>query len=145
MLERHRVLLVDDDRCFRRLVSMTLREQFLVIEAESGEQALELLKAFTPECVLLDMEMPGWTGLYTLTQFRSVPKMQNVPIVMLTANSDRDVVVEAIAAGASDYVLKQSLRDGALRDRLKANLKWSRERRVGNPHFRSSSTTAKDR
>jgi len=118
MLQRPRLLLVDDDPSFRRLVSHTLRRHFLVTEAIDGREALNRVSEVTPECVVLDMEMPGWSGLETLEQMRSLPRMQHVPIIMLTANSERDKVIGALGAGASDYVLKQNCNGAELVTRI---------------------------
>ncbi|MBI1347387.1 response regulator [bacterium] len=118
MLQRPRLLLVDDDASFRRLVSHHLRRHFLVTEASNGEEALNRVMAITPECVLLDMEMPGWSGIETLEQMRSLPRMEHVPIIMLTGNSDRDKVIASLGAGVSDYVLKQSCNGAELVTRI---------------------------
>lgn len=118
MLQRPRLLLVDDDASFRRLVSHTLRRHFLVTEATNGEEALERVLALTPECVLLDMEMPGWSGVETVEHMRCIPRMEHVPIIMLTANSEREKVIGALGAGASDYVLKQSCNGAELVTRI---------------------------
>jgi two-component system KDP operon response regulator KdpE len=74
-----------------------------VVEAGSGEEALEKLRAERPDLILLDVNMPGISGLHTCAEIRS---SSDVPIIMLTIrNSERDKV-QALDAGADDYVVK---------------------------------------
>lgn len=118
MLQRPRLLLVDDDPNFRRMVSHTLRRHFLVTEASDGREALNRASEVTPECILMDMEMSGWSGVETVEQLRCLPRLEYVPIIMLTANSEREKVIGALGAGASDYVLKQSCNGAELVTRI---------------------------
>lgn len=85
-----RLLLVDDDDDMRTLVRDLLTESgFAVDEAQSGLQALKLLHAMeTPPClVLLDMAMPGMSGLEVLSELRATPKLADVAVVSFTAHA----------------------------------------------------------
>lgn len=99
-----RILVVDDEPQIRRVMRTTLVAQgYEVVDARSGEEALELLRAERFDLVLMDVNLPGATGVETCRQIRSTSE---VAVIMMTVrNSQRDKV-EALDAGADDYVTK---------------------------------------
>jgi two-component system KDP operon response regulator KdpE len=99
-----KILVVDDDPQIRRVMKATLvGHGYEVIEARSGEDALEKLPGEMPSLVLLDMNMPGIGGLETC---RSLRQGSDIPVIILTVrNSEKDKVA-ALDAGADDYVTK---------------------------------------
>ncbi len=98
------ILVVDDEPQIRRVMLTTLTSHgYSVIEAASGEEALGKIRTERPDLILLDVNMPGISGLETCAEIRT---SSDVPIIMLTIrNSERDKV-EALDAGADDYVVK---------------------------------------
>ena len=103
---RH-VLVVDDDRTMRVLLSAFLRAGGHDTEvASGGEEALALLAAGPPDLVLLDYMMSGMSGLEALRRMRAEPRMDDVPILMLTGMDLDARVEEALLAGADGYVRK---------------------------------------
>jgi two-component system KDP operon response regulator KdpE len=98
------VLVVDDEPQIRRVLLTTLTSQgYAVFEARSGDEALETIRRKHADIILLDMNMPGRSGLETCREIRET---SDVPIIMLTVrNSERDKV-QALDAGANDYVVK---------------------------------------
>jgi two-component system, OmpR family, KDP operon response regulator KdpE len=98
------VLVVDDEPQIRRVLRTTLSSQgYSVLEAKGGEEALEKIRGEHPDLILLDVNMPGISGLDTCREIR---RQGDVPIIMLTVrNSERDKV-QALDAGADDYVTK---------------------------------------
>lgn len=102
------VLLVDDDPAQRRLLQAVVeREGFEVLQAESGEQVLEMLTASKPakvDAMLLDLNMPGMSGLDTLKELRL--RDINTPVIVLTAQGGIDTVVESMRSGATDFFVK---------------------------------------
>jgi two-component system, OmpR family, KDP operon response regulator KdpE len=98
------ILIVDDEPQIRRVMLTTLTSHgYTVVEAASGEEALEKLRAERPDLIILDVNMPGISGLETCAEIRT---SSDVPIIMLTIrNSERDKV-QALDAGADDYVVK---------------------------------------
>ncbi len=98
------ILIVDDEPQIRRVLRTTLSSQgYTVVEARSGEEALEQIRAERADLVLLDVNLPGISGLDTCREIR---RSMDVPIIMLTVrNSERDKV-QALDAGADDYVVK---------------------------------------
>jgi len=98
------ILIVDDEPQIRRVLRTTLTsEGYAVVEAKSGDEALEKLRSERPDLVLLDANMPGMTGLEACREIR---RTSDVSIIMVTVrNSERDKV-NALDAGADDYVVK---------------------------------------
>ncbi len=98
------VLIVDDEPQIRRVLRTTLTSHgYAVIEARSGDEALELIRGEHVDLILLDVNMPGRSGLETCREIRS---SSDIPIIMLTVrNTERDKV-QALDAGADDYVVK---------------------------------------
>jgi two-component system, OmpR family, KDP operon response regulator KdpE len=98
------ILVVDDEPQIRRVMLTTLTSHgYSVMEAASGEEALEKIRSERPDLILLDVNLPGVSGLATCAEIRT---SSDVPIIMLTIrNSERDKV-EALDAGADDYVVK---------------------------------------
>lgn len=98
------ILIVDDEPQIRRVMLTTLTSHgYSVVEAASGEEALEKVRAERPDLIILDVNLPGISGLETCSEIRA---SSDVPIIMLTVrNTERDKV-QALDAGADDYVVK---------------------------------------
>ncbi|MCK7592600.1 hybrid sensor histidine kinase/response regulator [Pseudomarimonas salicorniae] len=101
------VLIVDDQEANLRLLGRVLSEAgFDVMPASSGEQALKRMEAEVPHVVLLDMRMPGMDGYEVLQHIRGRPEWADIPVLFLTAAHERELLVKAFEAGASDYLTK---------------------------------------
>jgi len=103
-LSAGRILVVDDDPQIRRVMRATLvAHSYEVLEARTGEEALETAAREAPSLVLLDMNMPGMGGLDACRALRGA---SDIPVIILTVrNSEKDKVA-ALDAGADDYVTK---------------------------------------
>ena len=102
-----RVMLVDDHHLFRDGVSSLLKrdERFTVLsEASNGEQALDMLGGVLPDVILMDVRLPGISGIEATRQI--LKKHPSVKVVMITASEKDDDLFDAIKAGAQGYVLK---------------------------------------
>src|SRR5580658_2707182 len=98
------VLVVDDDPQLRRTLRMTLTsEDFTVIDARSGEEALESVRSERMDLILLDVSLPGISGIEVCREIR---RNSDVPIIILTAHSAEKEKVKALDAGADDYIVK---------------------------------------
>jgi two-component system KDP operon response regulator KdpE len=98
------ILVVDDEPQIRRVMRTTLSSNgYTVIEAKSGEEALEMVRNERPELVLLDVNMPGIGGLEACREIRD---QSDVAIIMLTVRNTEHDKVLALDAGADDYVVK---------------------------------------
>lgn len=99
-----RILVVDDDPQIRRVLRTTLISQgYEVVDARSGDEALERVRAEKLDVVILDMNMPGMNGIETCRLIRSG---SDIAIIMLTVRDSEADKVEALDAGADDYVTK---------------------------------------
>jgi len=99
-----KILIVDDEPQIRRVLLTTLTSHgYTVAESKSGDDALEELRKGRPDLILLDVNMPGRSGLETCREIRS---SSDVPIIMLTVRSSEKDKVQALDAGADDYVVK---------------------------------------
>jgi len=99
-----KILVVDDEPQIRRMMRATLTSSgHQVDEARTGEEALEKFREFQPDLVLLDLNMPGIGGLEAC---KSIRAGSDVPIIILTVRNTEKEKVEALDAGADDYVSK---------------------------------------
>ncbi len=104
MIEKRTILVVDDEPQIRRVLKTSLGSQGgIVLAAETGEEALDILRRETVDLVLLDLNMPGMGGLETC---RAIRAAWNVPIIVLSVRDSGTDKVEALDAGADDYVTK---------------------------------------
>ena len=100
----HRILVVDDDDALREMVGLVLSASgYSPVFASDGLSAVDVFKEQNPDLVLLDIMLPGQSGIEVCKSIRS---FSGVPIVMLTAKGDTDDVVAGLEAGADDYVVK---------------------------------------
>jgi diguanylate cyclase (GGDEF)-like protein len=104
---RPRLLIVDDISDNRTILTRRFqRHGFDVVEAESGLTAIELVETAAFDTVLLDVMMPEMDGIETLKRIRSQKSASELPVIMVTARSESDNIVDALELGANDYVTK---------------------------------------
>ena len=101
-----KILIVDDDRSIRELLTALLRRDHDLAEAASGEEALELAETFAPDLVLLDIMMPGIDGYETCRRLKSEPSGGRMQIIMVSGKSSREEQLRAYEVGADDYIVK---------------------------------------
>ena len=103
------VMVVDDSRIMRNIVRNTFSElkipcQFL--EAANGKEALQMLVSNAVNLILLDWNMPELSGIDFLKQVRAIDQYKALPIIMVTSESAKYNVIEALKNGATDYIIK---------------------------------------
>jgi two-component system chemotaxis response regulator CheY len=103
------IMVVDDSRIMRNIVKNTfalLKIPCNYLEAADGEQALLLLTDEKVDLILLDWNMPNLSGIEFLKKVRAMDQYRNTPVIMVTSESARLNVVEAVKAGVSAYITK---------------------------------------
>ncbi len=114
------VLVVDDSRLQRRILVASLKKWgFTVVEADSGEEAIEICKKGLPDLVLSDWVMPGMGGLEFCRAFRALENDQYTYFILLTSKSEKQEVARGLDAGADDFLIKP-LEADELRARISA-------------------------
>jgi len=103
-----RILIVDDFGTMRKILKNILKDLGYtdVVEAEDGESALQILRKEKIDLVISDWNMPKMDGLALLKAIRSDEALKNTPVLMVTAEAQKQNVIEAIKAGVNNYVIK---------------------------------------
>jgi two-component system chemotaxis response regulator CheY len=103
-----KILVVDDFSTMRRIIKNLLRDLGFTNthEADDGNTALPVLKSGGFDFLVTDWNMPGMTGIELLKAVRSDPALSSLPVLMVTAESKRDQIIEAAQAGVNGYVVK---------------------------------------
>ncbi|GHV83733.1 response regulator [Spirochaetia bacterium] len=114
------VLVVDDSKIMRAIVKNHFDDMGYAceyIEADNGISALQALGSHSVHLVLLDWNMPQLSGIEFLRKVRAIEQYKNLPIIMVTSESARYNVVEALKSGATDYIIKP-INDKNFRDKI---------------------------
>lgn len=132
---KSRILIVDDNAQNRALAQATLEDEgYDVLLASDGDEGLRLVAAEGPDCVLLDVRMPGTDGLAVCTRIRALPEGRDTPVVFLTALRDVDTFDQALRAGGDDFLTKP-IRPTELILRVQAALKLRRMNAELREHY----------
>jgi two-component system chemotaxis response regulator CheY len=100
-----KIMIVDDAQFMRvRLTKLLTGHGYEVVEAENGAQAVQVFQSSTPDLVLMDVTMTEKDGLQALVEIRQINP--NAKVIMLTALGQESMVLQAVQAGARDYVVK---------------------------------------
>jgi two-component system, OmpR family, response regulator len=99
------ILVVEDDSALREFLCTALADEFEVAGAVSGEEAVDLARRLRPDVVLLDVMLPGLSGLDVVRMIRSDPSLRDTPVLVMTAFSEIDAG-DAEAAGANRFLAK---------------------------------------
>ena len=102
-----KILVIEDEQAVREMLFYALNKaDFEVREAANGEIALDILKKYNIDLILLDWMLPGQAGIEISKKLRSMPETKNIPIIMLTAKSEESDKIMGLDSGADDYVTK---------------------------------------
>ncbi|MDV2503851.1 MAG: response regulator [bacterium] len=100
-----KILVVDDERAVCKILRLFLEDKgYSVVEAYSGDEAIEVYKRESPDVVLLDIRMPGKDGVETLHELKELDPEASV--IMVTAVNEEDIAKEAMDEGAFEYITK---------------------------------------
>jgi two-component system phosphate regulon response regulator PhoB len=101
------ILIIEDDPDIRELLSFSLaKEGWTITMAPDGEQGLAALPVANPDCVVLDIMLPGMDGLEVLRAIKADPGRKRLPVIMTTAKGEESDIVSGLELGAEDYVVK---------------------------------------
>lgn len=101
------VLIVDDEETNRDILQRRIKKYgYTPVVAEGADEALKLLQDYNVDLILLDIMMPGVDGIQLLATLKEPGKFKSIPVVMLTAQNDKESVSQCIKLGAADYMLK---------------------------------------
>lgn len=102
-----RILIIDDEPIVRlTLEGLLMQENLDLILAENGRQGLEFAKRYLPDAILLDLMMPDMNGYEVCQKIRADSKLAEVPVIMITANDNREARIKGLEAGADDFLTK---------------------------------------
>jgi len=103
-----KVLVVDDFATMRKIVKNVLKQINIVdvVEAENGKHALDILKKETVDMIISDWIMPEMTGIDFLKACKSDETIKGIPFLMVTAEAQKDCIMEAIKSGVDNYIVK---------------------------------------
>lgn len=101
------ILVVDDDEFQRAIVSQLFtKENYRLVFASGGIEALNMLRVMQPDLILMDILMPDLDGIETTRRLKSIPQFAQVPVIMVTGNSEGVAVRDSLKAGATGFVVK---------------------------------------
>lgn len=130
-----KILVVDDNAPNRQLAQATLEDEgYRVVLAVNGEQAVSMFECEAPDCILLDVRMPGVDGPAACERIRALPGGHDTPVVFLTAQRDVDTFDRALRAGGDDFLTKP-VQTSELLLRVQAALKLRKAKAELTEHY----------
>ncbi|OGZ44367.1 MAG: hypothetical protein A3J55_03325 [Candidatus Ryanbacteria bacterium RIFCSPHIGHO2_02_FULL_45_17b] len=115
-----KLVIVEDDKFLRDLIVRKLSsEGFLVKEATTGEEGLQVLREDPPQLVLLDILLPGMSGYEVLEAMQKNEQLKSIPVVMLSNLGQKEEVARAESLGAKDFLIKAKYTPGEIVTRIK--------------------------
>jgi two-component system alkaline phosphatase synthesis response regulator PhoP len=107
MVGKKKILIADDEPDILEILRFNLEaEGYEVTTVKNGIEAIEISKKISPDLIILDMMMPGKSGLQVCEDLRFLPSFKNTVIIFLTAINDDDTEVKSLRSGADDYLVK---------------------------------------
>ncbi len=104
--EKKTILTVDDDKLILVYLDSILKDFYNVLPVKSGDDALNYLSKWTPDMILLDVEMPNMNGYEVIKEIKASPTAKDVPVIFLTSRNDYSSELKALKLGAVDYIHK---------------------------------------
>lgn len=106
MPAKKKLLIIDDEAFFRDVLRDALQERYQIVEGDSGEEAFALAAEHTPDLIIMDVMMPGKSGIEVCKELKQRPETRRIPVVLFTALSKKEDIVNGLKAGADDYITK---------------------------------------
>jgi len=121
MVTRHKVLLVEDSKAVQQIYRNALTfEQFHVLTADNGMEAIKILSQEKPDVILLDLMMPIMDGYKVLQVVKTDPKLSKIPVLVFSAKGQPEEVEKALSLGAAGYIVKATTRPKEVIEKIKA-------------------------
>ncbi|MBI3994221.1 MAG: response regulator transcription factor [Candidatus Lambdaproteobacteria bacterium] len=120
-MREHKLLVVDDDPENRDMLADIFSDEYEIVQARNGLEALDMAVEHKPHLVLLDILMPGMDGFQTCLRLRRNKDTQNIPIIFLTSKTEPESETFGLELGADDFVMKPFNKE-VLRARVKRRL-----------------------
>jgi two-component system cell cycle response regulator len=105
-MKSKRVLIVDNDNSMRQIIKDSLAGQFDVIEAKHGHEAVRFADSKKPNLILLDIELPGLSGIEVCKRLKATSHTKNIPVILISSHSRKEQIIVGLQAGADDYLTK---------------------------------------
>jgi PAS domain S-box-containing protein len=131
------ILIVDDQAGVRAVLKgMLLEEGYKLIFAENGPEALDKVVDHWPDLILLDVMMPGMTGIEVCQHLRAQPQFADISVIMITALDDPAIMLEGLEAGANDFISKP-FNSSELKARVRTMTRFNSQRRLLTQQLRA--------
>jgi len=101
-----KVLITDDSNIFRSLVEAALGNNYEILQAKDGVEAVEIAKEQLPDIIIMDLVMPRMSGISAIKEIRLFDKTVDTPVIALTSADDDETKRKALRAGFTDYIIK---------------------------------------
>ena len=102
-----KIMSVDDSSTMRKIIATVLNtENYEIIPAENGQDALDKLSGVQPDVFIVDINMPVMGGVEFITRLRQKPEFKKTPVVILTTESEQDMIAKGKEAGANAWIVK---------------------------------------
>jgi len=126
-MDRARALIVDDEPANIEVISAALEDEYEICFATSGEEAIEVTRAASPDIILLDVLMPGMDGYEVCRRLKADPMNADIPVIFITGLGDQEAEARGLELGAIDYVTKP-IQPGIVRARIHNHVELKRMR-----------------
>ncbi|HCG19689.1 MAG TPA: DNA-binding response regulator [Verrucomicrobia bacterium] len=135
-MKTEKIAIIEDEADIRRIIVLALKTAGYrnIVEADTGDGGLALVRLARPDLVLLDLMLPGMDGVSVCRRLRDDPDTHAIPVIMLTAKTAERDIVSGLDAGAVDYVTKPFSKD-VLLARIRAALRRNEEARTETLSF----------
>jgi two-component system cell cycle response regulator len=106
MIKLSTVLIVDDDPSIRKVLKGTLVGRYITLEADGGETAIKMATESPPDLIILDVEMPGLSGIDVCKKLKEMARTKRIPVMLISSSRNKEEVIVGLQAGADDYLTK---------------------------------------
>ncbi len=141
------ILIVDDNSNNVKIIALTLRAfNYKLVIATNGQSAIDMVEKTRPDLVLMDVMMPGMDGYETCEKIKSNKENENIPVIFLTALSEKSNIIRGFEVGGVDYITKPFNKEELIsRVKTHLELKFTRDELQKNTNYLQSLNAVKDR